>query len=122
MRQWLWDLVWWNDRAGYKRVELAVESEWNRSSKEIIYDFKKLMAVKSPLKVMVYRVSRTAKARVEKEIKRYLMEFGQHLKGECYIFCEFQRNGAEWTCECRLFKVPVAPHGRIKNVKYRALC
>src|SRR5437764_4486034 len=39
--QWLFDVVWWNDRPGHKGVELAVESEWNASKNDILHDFEK---------------------------------------------------------------------------------
>lgn len=47
-REWLYDLVWWKDD---KRVVLAVESEWSGRVDNVLYDFRKLLAVKSTLKL-----------------------------------------------------------------------
>ena len=56
-KEWLFDLIWWNDLCRRKGVELAVESEWNSHPDEVLYDFEKLLGIKAPLKLMIYRTT-----------------------------------------------------------------
>lgn len=114
--QWLYDLIWWEDRSGKKGIELAVESEWNRPVGDIVDDFEKLLAVKSPVKLMVYRVSRNTRERVRKALAESVREYRHHVKDENYILCEFQ---PDWGCVCLLFRVPKT--GSVSNVKFREI-
>lgn len=116
--QWLYDIVWWDDRQGRKGVELAVESEWNANKNDILDDFEKLLTIKSPLKLMIYRVRRNTKDQVREEIKKYFLDFRQHVRGENYILCEFQPN---WTCNCYLYRVKREKYGKVTDVRYRTL-
>jgi hypothetical protein len=95
---------------------LAVESEWNRGVWEVMHDFEKLLSVKSPLKLMIYHRGRDTEELKEK-IKRCLSGFSQHVTGERYIFCEFQKG---WKCLCYVFTAK-ASRGRVKEVTFRTL-
>src|SRR5215813_2484783 len=86
--QWLFDLIWWNDGSRGKGVELAVESEWNADEGAVVHDFEKLLAVKSPLKLMIYRARPKTTVQVRESIKTYLKNYGQHVVGENYVMCE----------------------------------
>lgn len=116
--QWLFDLIWWDNRSGRKAVMLAVESEWNTGINEVLHDFEKLLGIKSPLKLMIYRVRPKTAAGVRKGISEYLREFRQHVNGERYLFCEFQ---PDWTCFCYMLRVRCSPSGRLKSVKFRTV-
>ncbi|MCU1255737.1 MAG: hypothetical protein JWM83_2036 [Candidatus Angelobacter sp.] len=116
--QWLFDLVWWDDSPRRKGIALAVESEWNAGKNDILHDFEKLLCIKSPLKLMIYRVRGANKEQVRDGIKEYLLGFGQHVQGENYILCEFQPN---WTCVCYLFRARGVKHGRVADVRFRIL-
>lgn len=116
LNQWLVDLIWWNDRAGQRGVELAVESEWNIHAGDVVDDFEKLLAVKSPLKLMIYRVSNKTRQSVWDALQRAMREYRHHVKDENYIFCEFQPG---WSCTCRLVHIP--KNGVISVVKSREL-
>ena len=99
--EWLLDLVWWNDEPGRKGVELAVESEWNAAVNDVVYDFEKLLGIKSPLKLMLYRTTPKTRAAVQSKIEEYLSQFRHHVKGENYVICEYE-SGA-W--RCYLYKI-----------------
>lgn len=115
--QWLYDLIWWNDSPGHKAVCLAVESEWNRPVGEVLHDFEKLLAVKSPLKLMIYRTSTNTAQTVRDGIEKYILNFTQHVDGEEYVFCEFQTG---WKCFCYVLQVK-SNNGRIRKVKFERL-
>src|SRR6185437_16236482 len=104
-----------------KGVELAVESEWNTAPGEVVYDFEKLMAIKAPLKLMLYRVTKGSKAEVQKQIEKYLTEFRQHVADENYVLCEFHRDHgeADLSCDCYLYEIKRS--GCIKNLKRKVL-
>jgi hypothetical protein len=116
--QTLFDLIWWDDRPGRKGVALAVESEWNANQGDILHDFEKLLFIKSPLKLMIYRVRGKNKDLIREAIKEYLLHFRQHVHGENYILCEFQ---PDWSCACYLFRAKRVTNGRITDLKFRTL-
>ena len=116
--QWLFDLIWWDDRKGRKGVELAVESEWNANKNEILHDFEKLLSIKSPLKLMIYRVRGNNKDQIRNEIRKYFLGFCQHVHGENYILCEFQPG---WSCNCYLYRVKREKYSKVSDVKFRTL-
>ena len=118
LSQFLLDIIWWNDTPGRKGVALAVESEWNAPKNDILHDFEKLLCIKSPLKLMIYRVRGVNKGQVRDGIKEYLLGFGQHVLGENYILCEFQPN---WDCVCYLFRTKRVNHGRVSDGRFRIL-
>jgi len=120
-REWLLDLVWWNDRPGMKGVELAVESEWNTAPNEVLYDFEKLMGMKAPLKLMVYRVTKNSKAQLKEQMERYLAEFRQNVAGENYVLCEFHRVRGEAELRCNCYLYVIRRSGRIKRPKRKVL-
>jgi hypothetical protein len=97
--EWLVDLLWWDDSPKHTGVALAVESEWNAPVDDIVADFEKLLIIKSPLKLMVYRVRGKELHRVREGIRQNLLNYGQHVRGESYVLCEFLRIGnARLTC------------------------
>ncbi len=79
---WMLDLVWF--LRDYTAIDLAVESEWGTKG-EVLFDFQKLMCVKSRLKIMVY----FAKRSLVDQFEAYMQESDQHLKGENYLLVEF---------------------------------
>ena len=55
-REWLIDAVWYfrsSDGKG-EALLLALESEWSESPSEVVNDFCKLLAVKAPIKIMLF--------------------------------------------------------------------
>ena len=97
--EWLVDLIWWEKTPKHTGVGLAVESEWNAPVDDIVAEFQKLLIIKSPLKLMVYRVRGKDTVRVREGIRQNLLKYGQHVSGESYVFANSCRSGnARLTC------------------------
>jgi hypothetical protein len=88
--EFMLDLIWWRNKDS-NDIDLAVESEWGANN-AIWYDFGKLLAVKAPLKLLVYstsnhnRQSLTVREGIE---EKYMKRFTCHISGECYLLVEF---------------------------------
>lgn len=116
--QWLFDLIWWNNGTRGKGVELAVECEWNSDAGAVVHDFEKLLTVKSPLKLMIYRARPKTRRQVREDIRKYLETYGQHVTGERYLICEFLPNSS---CYSYMFRVKTHHNGRVSDVKFRTV-
>ena len=56
-QEYMVDLCWSNeDKDKYYGLELAMESEWSEDEDEILYDFSKIVDIKSYLKIMIISV------------------------------------------------------------------
>ena len=53
--EFLLDLVIW-DRQDGEGASLALESEWSQNIEEVATDFRKLLVIKAPLKLMIFRL------------------------------------------------------------------
>jgi len=90
-QEFLYDVVW---IAPSGTMGLAVECETSMYVADVLYDFRKLLYAKAPLKLMVF--SDSAQLRRQSIIDRIadeLKAFHGHLPGEEYIvvqFCNFQ--------------------------------
>jgi hypothetical protein len=117
--EWLVDLLWWDDSPKHTGVALAVESEWNAPVDDIVADFEKLLIIKSPLKLMVYRVRGKELHRVREGIRQNLLNYGQHVRGESYVLCEFLPN---WKCTAYMYRVKqVNRNGTIADFKFHKI-
>jgi len=47
------DLCWFSSQADRWSIELAVEMEWDAHSRDVVYDFIKLICIKAPRKIML---------------------------------------------------------------------
>jgi len=101
----------WAEKEFPQRILLVGESEWgaDRFGKKHWYrveeDFEKLLAVKSPFKVLIFSsnlkvgdsesaVDRDFSAGfAKKRLKASLEGYGHHLAGEVYIFIDFPETG-----------------------------
>lgn len=100
----------WTEKENGKRVLLAAESEWGREwlgPKKwslVEHDFEKLLAVKAPIKVLIFSSCRQrdptwpegtnfsiefAKGRLMAALGNYW----HHLAGEAYVFIDFPETG-----------------------------
>lgn len=98
--EWLLDLVWWEPGKG---SVLAMECKWGDAG-EILHGFRKLMATKAPLKLMIFR-SRHAGAEKQDVLFRTdiqailqvlgtsLIDFSEHVEGETYLLLEYVEAG-----------------------------
>ncbi len=87
--EWLYDLCWldYSDETNIGRIELALESEWLPSLKEIHDDFVKLVQARAGLRLMIWQ-SRNA-SNFEEELNTLIeqvrsFEDSQH--GDAYLF------------------------------------
>ncbi len=110
--EWLLDVVWFAREGG--SIHLAVEVELRRKG-DVLCDFQKLLCIKAPLKVMVYR-DRDGKGSLVRSIEEYMEEFDQHVKGEHYLLVEMAPIPPDRAC---LYKV--RQDGRQTNVKFLPL-
>jgi hypothetical protein len=85
--EFLLDLIWDSNTGG---VELAAECEFESDS-EVFYDFRKLVYVKAPFKVLIYAAARTKDSGkgIRSEIESYMAQYTRHVAGEQYLFVEF---------------------------------
>ena len=101
MREFLLDVVWWdNDAASF-----ACECEWQfaRFSNSEQYaiavgeDFEKLLVFKAPLKLMIFASSDSEiQQNILEEIKRYYSGYQHHVDGEVYLILDFAPTPKVW--------------------------
>jgi len=103
---WMLDLIWF--LKDHTAIHLAVESEWG-NQEQVLFDFQKLLCVKSPLKIMVYFAKRSFVGDFEK----YMQEFDQHLEGENYLLIEFAPDPPD---HAYLYTVKNVKNGRLQVV------
>ena len=89
--EFLLDLIWYSDDGG---IEMGAECEW-KEAEDVFYDFRKLVYVKAPLKVLVYWAYRKRDdgEDVRQRIERYMKQYTRHVAGEQYVFLEFGAYG-----------------------------
>jgi hypothetical protein len=123
----------WAEGKTPNRIVLAVESELDDSKKrerEIQKDFEKLLAVKSPYKLLVYSSTRENKKLDDVQklthgdivgaLEESLKNYGHHLLGETYIFVDYVGNsGDHGNFEARMWQ-PSA-NGEQKNTKLETI-
>ena len=121
-REFLCDLTWQHWRKSHplqlQRLVLAAECEWG-GAKAVAYDFKKLLPLKAPLKLCIYRVRPNApQASAEKmreAIGAALQSYQDHSRGEHYLLVEVNRQRRQ----TKLYHLPVQ-RGRA-NRKFQLL-
>jgi len=105
-------LVWFTREEG--TIHLAVEVELQRKG-DVLFDFQKLLCVKAPLKVMVYR-DRDGKGSLVRRFEEYMEEFDQHVKGEHYLLVEMAPSPPD-----RAYLYKVRQDGRQTSVSFSPL-
>jgi hypothetical protein len=113
--EFLLDLVIW-DREDGEGVSLALESEWEQNIEEVATDFRKLLVVKAPLKIMIFACNPKPRKFSQKAVWDKLCEclllFRDHIKGETYVFMDYSQPPArlawwiEMTEDGRLTSIP----------------
>lgn len=83
-----------------KRILLVAESELDNTKargKRIEQDFEKLLAVKSPFKLMVYSSAkeRYTNSVIVESLGLNLKNYGHHLLGETYIFMDYKEHSGK---------------------------
>ena len=105
-QEFLYDVVWIT-RSG--TMALAVECETSMYVADVLYDFRKLLHAKAPLKLMVFSDSAQLRSQgIIGKIGEELKAFRGHLPGEEYVvvqFCNFDTGCLEayrFTATCSL--------------------
>lgn len=94
-RDWLLDVVWWEPGRG---VVLAANCQWGNAGK-IAHDFQRLLAVKAPMKFMVFGSRQAGGERQDIALRTdidailralgiHLIDFSQHVEGELFVLLE----------------------------------
>jgi hypothetical protein len=104
----LYDLVWL--RRG--RMQLALESEWNRRPDEIAYDFEKLLYAKAPLKVCIHTRQKQEKETL-KRLEAILMAHRSHVEAEEYVIVRISDTERDRAIHAHSFRVPVVTDGTL---------
>ncbi len=113
--EFMLDAVWWrrDPNGGKEGLALAVECEWaalrpgsqeDRGTEfvgtEVEYDFEKLVAVKSPLKLMIFVSAESRTESLElmqntivQRLERLLAHRSDHISGETYILVDAATKG-----------------------------
>jgi len=113
----LLDFLWFKNSKS-NNIVLAVESELN-SKRNVWDDFEKLMHIKAPLKLMVWKTKNHEKQAPEvlDGLRTSCLEnFNQHVKGESYVLLEFSGSKAAYWY---LYEVP--NDGEVVNPEFRAM-
>jgi hypothetical protein len=99
--EYLCDLIWRSNTGG---IELAAECEFETAAK-LLEDFRKVVDVKSPLKLLIYTVPRRKDSGkdIRNRIEGYMAQYTGHVAGEQYLFVEF---GAGNDHRCYSYVVP----------------
>lgn len=89
--EWLYDLVW--SHGGDDEMwtlPLVVESEWRTGMEDIKWDFGKLLAAKSPLKLFIFQQSTLSAATdTITMLKRLILAFRTVVPGERYLLAGY---------------------------------
>jgi hypothetical protein len=98
-REFLCDFVWlrWPKRQPMRleQVGLVAECEWSNRIGSILFDFRKLMLMKSSLKLCVYQIKKQkSKGTAETYLRKFeeaLGHYTDHRRGEHYFLLELDR-------------------------------
>jgi len=112
--EWLLDVVWHSVSGG---IKLATESEWGKLT-HVQDDFEKLMSIKSPLKLLLFKSGNTrlSTAEVVQTLESDLAHFKQNVRGETYLLVDFR--GGEHKC----YKFRVPHNGKLKRSEVTFSC
>jgi hypothetical protein len=132
--EFLVDCVW-EEREDGKRILLACESEWaeDRYGKthwhQVEEDFEKLLAIKSPFKVLIFSSSSESGAissnidfsveYAKGRLTASLQNYGHHLAGEVYIFIDFPRTRQLTGSGIYQSFLWAAPGGRSNKIEFK---
>jgi len=91
-REWLLDAIWWvgTKRNSSNGVLLGLESEWRDSPDEVISDFEKVLAMKTPIKIILFEESKKhPEAAHIKALNELCGGWSQHSRGDVLYAINF---------------------------------
>jgi len=102
------DMLWTNEQG----VCLAIESELSRDNRHRLDDFEKLMYVKSPLKLFIYKTTKSPDDRdkFHASLAKYMQDLSQNIEGEEYLLMEVKDGQAHF------FRYSVPNSGSVTDV------
>jgi len=115
------DQVWF-PLEGDQHFVFAMECEWGNQrdrkgkkydavAKDVRYDFRKLLHVKAPLKMLVYTADNDSmRTAIHRQVKDAMIHYPYHVEGECYVFVEFVPGN-----KCFRYQFPVTKTGRLSQ-------
>ncbi len=109
-RQFLWDFIAYKQGSG---ILLAAESEHSSKQEELTYDFEKLLYVRSPLKLMMCRITSESNAnRIVKWLSEWMVDScSEYSAGEVFIiYCVWWDEGTGNRDKAFVFQVPGDPN------------
>ena len=122
-RGYLLDMIWQrkerDEKRSYPDVVLAIESGRDPYRKDLD-DFEKLMHVKAPQKLLVFRSIRRAgdgQVFISDVEEKYMAVFSQHICGEEYILVEFPKDERA----AFRYRYVVPRNGKNSRVKFREM-
>jgi hypothetical protein len=86
--EWLLDAVLSEENRG---VLVAVESEFSERPAHICYDFRKLLSIKAPLKILIIDSRKNLSEVILTGINECAQRFEQHQMGEVYYVLDFHQ-------------------------------
>jgi hypothetical protein len=86
--EWLFDTVWKRKTGD---LALVAESEWAQATKEILYDFRKVLIAKAPIKLLVYDGGdeECCSQSIRNAIEECMEAYSAHVPGESYLLVSF---------------------------------
>jgi hypothetical protein len=115
------DQVWF-PLEGDQHFVFAMECEWGNQrdrkskkydavAKDVRYDFRKLLHVKAPLKMLVYASDNDSmRMAIHGQVKDAMIHYPYHVEGETYVFVEFAPGN-----KCFRYKLPITKTGRLSQ-------
>lgn len=113
---WLLDMIWWKqNRESGIGIALAVECEWD--SKDLMWDFQKLLCTKAPLKLFIYDGGNFPKQgeKEREQIRSEMLAYRHHVEGETYLFVSFGDMGQY------AYRFVVAKDGALRAIDFETL-
>jgi hypothetical protein len=98
--EWLYDLCWlhYSDETNIGRIELAMESEWRLSFKEVRDDFVKLVQARARLRLMIWQSKNTGEFKNELDaLIKQIHAFDDSQHGDAYLFSCWIAEGQRFT-------------------------
>jgi hypothetical protein len=86
-REWLYDLVWYqeNDQKKLIDIPLVVECEWKESLNEIKFDFEKLLLANSRYRLMICQSYQKNKESLKKYFEEAIQCYSLNRKADRYL-------------------------------------
>lgn len=124
-QEWLLDVLWWFQSDTEQGVLLGLESEWADSTGEVCSDFSKVLAVKAPIKIILYyEGTRKRPARSQSRIEgltSLCRQWRQHSAGDVLYAINFHEGEHEtyWHSIARDGAAPDFAFGKIPELTDR---